>query len=186
VIGLLRSLGGALVAADRWLLVAMRSYGHWQPLERAVGVLSRSGEHSRLWFLIAGTGLIGDRRERGRYLRLAIALVTTEVANAALKLVFMRQRPVLEDLPALTGARSQRSFPSAHAATSFAAAACLDQRAPRLPLYGLAGAMALSRPYLGVHYPSDLVGGIALGTAIGLILRRPARPSGPLADVRPT
>jgi len=184
VIQALRSIGARLAATDRQLLVAMRSHGHWQPLERTVAMFSCSGEHSRLWFSLAGAGLISDRDGRETYLRLAAALVAAEVANATLKLVFMRRRPVLEGLPALTDARSQRSFPSAHAATSFAAATCLHHRVPHLPLYGLASAMALSRPYLGVHYPSDLIGGIALGTSIGLILRRPARPNGALAEDR--
>ncbi len=40
----------------------------------------------------------------------------------------------------------------------------------RLPLYGLAGAICLTRPYLGMHYPSDVLGGAALGLAIGRLL----------------
>ena len=51
---------------------------------------------------------------------------------------------------------SPRSYPSAHATTSFAAAAALPL--PAAPLYALAAAMALSRVYLGVHYPSDTRG----------------------------
>jgi membrane-associated phospholipid phosphatase len=37
----------------------------------------------------------------------------------------------------------------------------------RAPLYGLAGAICLTRPYLGMHYPSDVLGGAAVGVAIG-------------------
>ena len=50
---------------------------------------------------------------------------------------------------------------------SFAAAGALGRSAP---LYAAAGAMALTRPYLGVHYPSDVVAGAALGVALERLL----------------
>ena len=61
---------------------------------------------------------------------------------------------------------SDRSYPSAHATTSAAAAVGLGRVLPRTPLYATASALALSRLYLGVHYPSDVVAGAALGSAI--------------------
>jgi undecaprenyl-diphosphatase len=63
---------------------------------------------------------------------------------------------------------SRLSFPSAHATTSFAAAAAYRGLAPSRALYGAALLFALTRPYLGVHYPSDVVAGALLGTALGL------------------
>ena len=61
---------------------------------------------------------------------------------------------------------SNRSYPSAHATTSAAGASALCPLLPALPLYVLAAAMAVSRPYLGVHYPSDSLAGAALGAAV--------------------
>jgi undecaprenyl-diphosphatase len=88
-------------------------------------------------------------------------------ANQAIKFTVRRPRPRLEGLPPLTGTMSGLSYPSAHAATSFAAAHALPIPGIRL----LAAAMALSRPWLGVHYPSDTVAGAALGTAVSELAR---------------
>ena len=77
------------------------------------------------------------------------------------------------DLPPLTPVVSKLSFPSAHATTSFAAAAMYSRALPPVTplLYGAAAMFAISRPYLGVHYPSDVLAGAALGTATGRLLR---------------
>src|SRR6266540_4241861 len=79
------------------------------------------------------------------------------------------RRPRLRRLPPLAGAPSELSFPSAHATASLAAATAMARVAPgaSLPLYGLAGAICVTRPYLGMHYPSDVLAGAALGLAIG-------------------
>lgn len=83
--------------------------------------------------------------------------------NQALKVVVRRRRP--EDARART--LSTLSFPSAHATTSFCAARSYARLgAPVVPLYALAGALAASRLYLRVHHPTDVLAGIALGTAL--------------------
>ena len=92
--------------------------------------------------------------------------MAVEVINALLKIVIGRKRPRLDGLPPLASTRSQRSCPSAHASSSFAAARVLSQALPVAPVYAAAFAMALSRPYLGVHYPSDIVAGMLLGTVV--------------------
>ena len=92
----------------------------------------------------------------------------TYALNTAIKLVVRRRRPELPGLPALAGTPTQLSFPSAHASTSFAAAGVYARLGlPAVVLYALAVKLSLSRLYLGVHYPSDVLAGAALGAIVG-------------------
>jgi membrane-associated phospholipid phosphatase len=90
-------------------------------------------------------------------------------ANVLVKLAVRRPRPRLRRLPPLASAPSRLSFPSAHATSSLAAATAMGRVSPdaRAPLFVLAAAICLTRPYLGMHYPSDVLGGAALGLLIG-------------------
>ena len=140
---------------DRALLRLLRTRGHWPALERAARGYARAGENGALWL---GLSLVArNRRAFG-------VVVAALLANTAMKQVVRRPRPDLgPDLAPLTSTISSLSYPSAHAATSFAAAGALG---PSSPLYAAAAAMALTRPYLGVHYPSDVVAGALLGWAV--------------------
>jgi len=87
-----------------------------------------------------------------------------------------RPRPVLRGLPPLTATPTRLSFPSAHTSTSVAATLLYSRLGvPVFPLIELTAALAYSRLYLGVHYPSDVLGGAVLGTSVGLALRSALR-----------
>ena len=88
-------------------------------------------------------------------------------ANQLIKLAVRRPRPDLPGLPPpVIRTMSNRSYPSAHATTAATGARALGRLLPPAPLYALAAVLAASRPYLGVHYPSDTIAGLVLGVAV--------------------
>jgi membrane-associated phospholipid phosphatase len=153
---------------DMRTLVLLRTRAHSPSAERVIGAFSRLGEHGGCWLALGGVGALASRApdRRRRWVRGVGVVAGAYVVNQGLKLVFRRPRPELPGLPPLTPTVSRLSFPSAHATTSFAAAWAYRGLAPAAPLYATAVAFGVSRPYLGVHYPSDVLAGAALGTAI--------------------
>ena len=149
------------------VLRVLRTRGHSLRAELSVAAWSGAGEHGLIWHSLALAGVLLDGGNRGVYLRAARGVLLAYGANTLLKYLFRRARPVLEELPALAPTISGHSYPSAHAAMSFAAARTLSEALPPAPLYAAGVAMALSRPYLGVHYPSDVLAGAGLGEAVG-------------------
>ncbi len=165
------------VALDRRLLVLMRGRGHEDPrLVAAARAFSRGGEHAACWFALGAAGVVASPAGGARRRAFRRGVVVTGAAyglNYAVKLAVRRPRPALDELPPLSPVVSNMSFPSAHATTSFAAAAAYSRALPpAAPLfYATALLMAASRPYLGVHYPSDVAAGALLGTLTGRLLR---------------
>jgi undecaprenyl-diphosphatase len=161
-----------LTRLDLALLRILRTRGHARPLEVLVLRYTRWGEHAALWHAIAALGAVLHRGQRHVYLRAIGTIILTQAANFVAKTIISRARPLLEDLPPLSPTISGLSTPSAHASTSAAAASALGEALPRPPLYLAALLMAVSRPYIGVHFPSDTVAGIALGAVVARATRR--------------
>jgi decaprenylphosphoryl-5-phosphoribose phosphatase len=172
---------------DRRALRAMRTRWHSPEAEAAVKAVGMAGEWGAIWVALGVAAAAGDGARRGRWLRAATAAPTSVGLNYLVKLAVRRRRPRLRRLPPLAGAPSELSFPSAHATSSLAAATAMGRVSPgaRLPLYAVAGAICLSRPYLGMHYPSDVLGGAALGLLIGRLWPgvRPGDPGDRLIDL---
>jgi membrane-associated phospholipid phosphatase len=167
-----RRLAGGPVAraigrADVRIYRVVRSAARPQRAVRWVRRYSSLGELAGLWLTLGLAGAAVDRSRRRRWLAATESVASAHLLNTLFKVVFRRRRPALEELPALIATPTGLSFPSAHSTSSFAAARAFSALAPTRPLYAAAGAMALSRVYLGVHYPSDIAVGAAIGTVIG-------------------
>lgn len=156
------------MSLDERLLRVARTRGHSPRAERAVARFSQLGEHAGVWLAIGVVGQALDGERRGDWRRATARVAAAYALNTAIKLLIGRRRPELPGLPALTGTPTRLSFPSAHACTSFAGALSYARiGAPAVPLYALATGLSLSRVYLGVHYPSDVLAGAVLGTMLG-------------------
>ena len=158
----------AFLNLDERLLRLARTRGHTPRADRAVARFSELGEHAGVWLAIGVAGAVLDAERRGAWRRATATVAGVYALNTAIKRVVGRRRPQLAGLAALTRTPTALSFPSAHASTSFAGARLYaDLGLPTAPLYALASGLALSRLYLGVHYPSDVLAGAALGAWLG-------------------
>jgi undecaprenyl-diphosphatase len=168
-----------LQRADERLMARSRALRSHR-LDRCLVALTRAASYSRLWLgvalLLAACGGRRGRRAAGRGL-LAIALAAS-VANGPAKLLARRRRPASAAARALIGTPRSTSFPSGHSASAFAFAtgACAELPALAALLVPLAGAVAYSRVHAGVHYPSDVAAGAAIGIGAGGLAGRVRRP----------
>ncbi len=136
--------------------------------------LGSAGEWGAIWAAVGLAAAALDPPRRRRWVGAAAIGPSAVVLNYGVKRAVGRPRPELDGLPPLAAAPSHLSFPSAHAASSVAAATAMARVAPgaAAPLFGLAAILCLTRPYLGMHYPSDVVAGAALGAVIGRSIPR--------------
>jgi membrane-associated phospholipid phosphatase len=155
---------------DERLLRVARTWGHTPHAERAVERFSKLGERGAVWLAIGAAGYVLDESKREQWRRASATVVGVYALNTLVKLAVRRRRPSLAGLPPLTSTPTQLSFPSAHASTSFAGALAYTRLGlPALPTYALAKGLGASRLYLGVHYPSDVLAGALLGTAVAAL-----------------
>jgi undecaprenyl-diphosphatase len=154
-------------------------------LDVLAGVLAVIGTGGLVWIALAAVVAL---RSPGRRLAVAVPVLAAvwgaDVLATGLRYLIGRPRP-FEALagvdPAVIGAVGP-SLPSGHAATSLAGALVLAYRVPSLaaPLLGLAAAISASRVYAGVHYPTDVIAGAALGATVAAVavavVRRRERP----------
>ncbi|MFL5872381.1 MAG: phosphatase PAP2 family protein [Solirubrobacterales bacterium] len=160
---------------DLKLLRWMRTHGHTPAVEDAAIALGKAGNNALVWFLLGAALASLDNDRWKQWLVCALLGPIAIGLNYVIKLIVKRPRPVLEGLPPLGGAPSSLSFPSAHATSSFAVATAMVRVDPAMSAaFLVAFALSLGRPYLGMHYPSDVVAGALLGVVLGVIVPLPS------------
>jgi len=132
--------------------------------------LSHFGEHSAGWVGVSLLGAVLQPARRRSWLTAGAGAFLAHAAAVVIKRIVKRQRPNHPAIAVNVGTPSRLSFPSAHA-TSTTAAAILLGRVTGLPLpVVLVPPMALSRLILGVHYPSDVATGVAVGALVAKVV----------------
>lgn len=140
------------------------------PVISAARGMSHFGEHALGWVAIAAAGALADKPRRRQWAGVAVGAVGAHAASIVIKRIVRRPRPNAPSVQVNVGTPSKLSFPSSHA-TSTTAAAVLLGKLTGLPLPAvLVPPMLLSRVVLGVHYPSDVIAGSALGAASAAVL----------------
>lgn len=137
------------------------------------------GNAGVIWIIIAVLLLLWRKhRECGSSLSLGL-IMSLLIGNVFLKNVIARPRPcwIDESVDLLIANPTDYSFPSGHTLSSFIAATILFSynKAWGIAAYMLASMIALSRLYLYVHFPSDILAGVVLGIAIGLLVVKISR-----------
>jgi undecaprenyl-diphosphatase len=137
---------------------------------------SALGDFGLMWVILALVRALRGRPGDDRAAVRAIVATGIEsvVVNAGMKSIFQRGRPVSEIVhPYPFRQPLTSSFPSGHATAAFCAAVLLSEGDELAPLY-YAGAtiVALSRIHTKIHHASDVVGGIVIGLALGVLGRR--------------
>jgi undecaprenyl-diphosphatase len=158
-----------LLAADAALRDLLTRY-HTPWLDTVMWTFSAIGSAGAVWLCIAAIMAVWAPRLRPAAWQVVLALLLAQLAvDGLVKPLVGRPRPFVAR-PTITVVGSYRpdtfSFPSGHAAQSFAAAVVLASAMPRRRFwwFALAVLIACSRVFIGVHYPLD----VAIGTLVGL------------------
>lgn len=144
--------------------------------DRVFYAASELGNFSLVWHVLGlADGLRSPHHARAA-LRFSVALgAEALLVNQVVKRAFERRRP-LRDAPHPHPLRqpSTSSFPSGHASAAAFSVVVLSGRRPALaPAYAMIAAIvATSRVYVGIHHASDVVAGVAVGAALGVLARR--------------
>ncbi|MEU6176730.1 phosphatase PAP2 family protein [Streptomyces coeruleorubidus] len=145
---------------DHRIVSALRACGTDPRVAGAARALSWAGEHAALWLAAGLAGAAVDGRRRGAWLRGTALTAGAHVVSMGVKRVVRRPRPAhVEPLVRTAG---RHSFPSSHATSAAAAAVAFGALGARA-VPPLAAAVCVSRLVAGVHYPSDVAAGAALG-----------------------
>jgi undecaprenyl-diphosphatase len=174
----IRAGRAAVERFDRTVDDAFDSLRGIPPVDRVLYSLSELGDFSLIWHIASAAIAVGggERGER-RALRLSTALAVESVlVNGVLKSFTRRSRPeIATERPHTLRTPRTSSFPSGHASSAACATVLLcDGAGPveRVAWTTLATLVAASRVHVRIHHASDVVGGVVVGAALGIAVRR--------------
>ena len=150
------------------ILLFIQEHLRFAPLDGAVAFITHLGDSGWIWIVLALVLLL-FRRTRRCGIACAISMILNlPVTNVALKNIIQRIRPYdfIDSLKILIETQHDFSFPSGHTACSFACAWVMYRMLPKkwgVSALVLAVLISLSRLYVGVHYPTDVLGGLVIG-----------------------
>jgi membrane-associated phospholipid phosphatase len=127
--------------------------------------MSHFGEHALGWMAISAAGAALDAPRRREWAAVGVGAVGAHAASIVVKRISRRRRPSDPSVKVGVSTPSQFSFPSSHATSTTAAAVLIAHVTGKPVTVAIAAPMMLSRLVLGVHYPSDVLVGAALGAA---------------------
>lgn len=171
----MRTTARALAAFDeleyrlcRWI----NSAGRYRPVRSLFAGVSRLGDGVLWYALMLILPLIAGRAGLVASLSMAVGALLGLLIYKGLKAVLVRERPFIAhtDIDCLTAPLDRYSFPSGHTLHAVFFAVVASAWFPGLgpALFGFAALVALSRPVLGLHYPTDVLVGGLIGWALAL------------------
>jgi len=159
---------------DRWIDEQFDALRGRPLVDRVMYGASTVGEHGGVWLLICLVLLVRPTSRR-RALRALLWLgIESVLVNGPMKMAFRRQRPERPDAqPHRLRVQTTSSFPSGHSASSATMATILSEGSPWVPAWwAVALTIAVSRVHVRDHHASDVMGGLAVGTGLGMLGRR--------------
>lgn len=163
-----------LLAIDRAIFIAINHLPHTGASDKLALFFSGVGAAGFVWI---GIGLFLFLKEEKKNHRFFIPILAALgscwfFVEVVLKFLVARPRPGVFDSAIVVGSAGGFSFPSSHAATSWAMAMILARYEPRLTwiFYLLASVISFTRIYLGVHFPLDVLVGSFIGWGIGMVV----------------
>lgn len=163
-----------LLNLDTSILLFIQEYLRNPVLTAILRVITTLGEGGVIWIVLSVALLIPKKTRKVGCMGLLALLLMLIINNIGLKNLIARPRPytVTPEIITLASRPSSYSFPSGHTASSFAAAGVFYRKLPKkfgIPAIVLAAVMGLSRMYVGVHYTTDVLGGMLCGIAISYL-----------------
>lgn len=155
-----------------WLYCLQKIHTPW--LDQLMVKITSLADHGQFWILLGLAFLCFKKSRKIGIAVIASLILSVLIGNVILKNLVARSRPcwIDESVALLIQNPRDYSFPSGHTLASFTSSVsiCLQNRRWGILAVGLAALIAFSRLYLFVHFPTDVLGGAAFGTASALFI----------------